>query len=76
MCPYQFHFSTPYRKGKHEPFRLEIPSNLPHEFLYLNCHTKTNVSSLINFQDEMVHLLFLQKTELKDLIIDKKFIDK
>ena len=42
------------------------------KFSCYNCHKKTSVSNLINFQDEMVDLFFLQK-EVQRNVSDKKF---
>ena len=34
----------------------------------INCHTKTCVTNLIHFQNEMFHLFFLQKDAPKKLL--------
>ena len=59
-----------------EQFRLENESNLIHEFLYQNfnkkvllnflvkCHTETHELNFMHFENEMVHLFFLQKKVL------------
>ena len=51
-------------EGKNKPLLLENASNLTHEFLYENSHTKTHLLNLMHFQVEIVHF-FLKNEALR-----------